>query len=510
MQPGRQTTRDDETELDWSTIRHINRYHRHGVWPQVCRVGMHKMILNKEPTFTRGKETHTTAELQPRFRDVVRDYWVPFTALCTDELLVGGAVVFEYHITDEDDYVPVILPSEEGGVEHGVTIRRDRKHMRNIYTVYTLKDENGRALPVPKVRPGARVLTDNGFEPSLDGTINSRLFPLLAIESFYAQIRKFALDTEYNLARPPLVFECDPAAASNMKAAETSLPYANANRERARADGTMLFTQRRDPNVIPHFISKVNKMTINAKAQLTSTDAGGVLTATPFFVDNMLFLPEGISPANTVVPVRMPNYDKHMDNYVNEVCAVYGLSRSLFIQDVANRGTGNTVLTSETLRHTIMELIHTISLILTRVHEDLYGEHDHLIEAEKMMRKKRHLSSPDFFKVVRDVAEVHVTLPAPPTTDHDMLERLYALKVITWPKFYESMLAISGLPASDVPPEPTVDELTKRLAMIQGQRADPKPDAMAKPKTALAKSKSKAKSETKKSKSATSTKTTST
>lgn len=463
-----------EERVDWKTIHSIDSYYKTGAWPQVCRTGLRKLLLNKEPTFKQGQKTYTTAQLQPHFRDLIRQYWIPFTAQCMDELLTAGFVVFEYHPTASGDYVPVILKSVDGGREHDVTIKRDRKTMRDVFTVYSLKDENGNLLPVPQPRENARVLMDHGYEPCLDGSIRSRLGPLQTIESKYAQIRTFALDTEYNLARPAVFIQCDDTAAASMNPTLNRLPYSHVNARRARETGSGMFNSYRDPQILARFqgtLQERKERLIHDMAEITT---GGELKATPYYIDNMVFLPPGMTPVNAAQPQRMPNFDKMMDRYENDVCALFGFPRSLFVQDVANRGTGNTVLTNDTLRHTMMELIHMLSVILTRVHEDLYGKEDHMLEAQKQIRKKRHLAPGDFFKVVRDAAEVRVTLPAPPSTDLEMLERLYALKVVPWREMHDGSRAISGLPPSDAPAEPTVDELAKRIAMISGQRADPK------------------------------------
>lgn len=487
----------DERNLDAEAVRSISEIHKRSPWPRACRTMLHSMILQKELVFSKAGKTVTTPDLPIEFREIVRKHWIKFAALCVDEIFIAGFVVYTYVRLPSGDMVPVVLDSENMGTEYDVTIRRDRKKHQNVYRVYKKKGPKGEPLNPRTHFKSAHVLTGFGADPSLDGTINSKLVPMLKIESERSKYERALQAADDALARPPIFLETDQERASNIDTSAALDAFADADREVAHRTNTMLFARP--------------KQGVEAYAAFSSSMARAAeksqeLLNEPFYLNNVFYIPPGHKPVQVQQPTRPPDFEAHYLQYQQDVCTTYGLPRSLFIQDTHDRGVGNTVLTNETKRQTITFVVESVSRILTGIYNDLYFETDFRTKANEM---KSALAGPisagDFFNAVKSVTETTVKLPMPPTVDPDELIRLRILKLIDWESFSTNMLSVAGVPAQKLTPEPSDKEFKKRFLLSQGQDPDPPtptalPGAGPKPKSGTASGPKKAASTTPKGK----------
>lgn len=476
---------DKEREIDWTTVHKINYIHRHALWPLICRRTLLELLVEKEPVFKKGGKTYATSDLSDYFARIVRQYWMPFAAACVDELLVTGFVMYDFAELETGDMVPVVLRSENAGHashphmssigEYTVKVTYDRTMHRNKYTVYNLKDENGNPLAIPTVRETARVYAVMGFEPSADGSINSKLRPLIDQFAFIDALTEYELNTAYNASHPVLALQSSETISKQDP--PLAIPFAGANREMAYRTKNGLYSNPANPDAdMQDFVQKTNRHGMR-RAHVIQDKLGDGYRVAPTYMNNILPLPPGYTTASLPTPQFYPGYEQALKNNEEEICCSYGLTRSLFVQDVSNRGQGNVMLTSDILRHTMDYWRDLLKSILTRVFAQLYGQGDFLSTASDLMQENPelvHAKPVHFFDVVKQLAEVTVSIPSTPMVDFDGMTKLFVTGIMPWEEFFANSRAASGLPPAKAPPPPNMEKFTEQLLASQGTA--PKPD----------------------------------
>ena len=467
--PGIMFKRRDEVEIARADISRCYELHTKGYWPVMCRRFLKELMVNKEPHFIVGEQTHTTSQLNPTFRQIVRNYWMPFMHEVMDEIIVAGFVAIRFpKLPGTGDRIPKVLKSADYGRSHVVSVRHEPKTSSNVYTVYRVKKITGDQTTLTdfELDRTSYVLANFNWEPTTLGRVQSIAASLLPWEDWMVKNQQFNMMAEYNLARPAIVTEMDSTAKQQSTGTERTDYYAEYDHLTSNSDAGLFVREQASPYV------KAFKKLVDGD---TGVQTGWFppnsreLYMVQQHVRNVVPLPPGHHVARQQLATRNPQYENYVRMYEETISAGYGIPRTLIVQDSAMRASGNTQLVNQTLRHTVMMWTDIFSTIYTEVYRKLYAASDVSFVLNNLPRKGlKALTPKDLFDLTAAVQDVRVTIPVPPTASIEELQQLYIQGIITWKEYHAALRGLVGMPSTDPTKEPTKKQFQEMLMMIQG------------------------------------------
>jgi len=469
----------EERSIDVVTAQKCYSVHHGNTFPSALRTIIIQMITEHEPQFVfngaiarelfgESSVTLSTAETDANFQDIVRNWWIPLSHDCYDEIMIAGIVVVRYHTLPTKDVVPVVLGSHQLGNTHMITTRVDPKTTKTLFRVYKMMSADGEQLRPPQIDHEARVVSGFGWDPKPDGTLTSKISSILNFEEWMMRVFQLSLQAEYNVSRPTFVTERErDAPATDMSEIDQ---FADFDR---RTNEGLFVRKAHDPHSTAYQKSVDPKK--SAPVWLPREDRMDIRQS---FVGNTLPLPPGYRVAKPVMPERNAQLADWLRKYQEVVSVTYGLPRGMFIQDVGSHVTSDPVSINRVLHRTMGMWNRHISRILTNAYRCIYHENDCNFMLGKVPVNKFPMKEEDLFKMSDTIADVQVIVSMTPTID-DMRMKIGLLeKTVTWPEYYAAARASRGLPPTAPPPAPNLADFVPPPPQTkEGPPAKPLPPA---------------------------------
>ncbi len=462
----------DEVELDWAMYRRARFLHLRSSWAATNRSMIQREIFQSDPQFFwNGKAVRTV----PEFQDHFNDHWIPYARGVMDEIWTLGifAVRYVYH-PEEDLVVPVLIVGGEER-DYTITVRRNQRTDSIQFTFYRfISRSTGKKLLGPIVDPNVRVFSGFGYDPSIDGKLQSMVSTLLEKEIFLRHMSEFTLRAEYNLSNPMLVTETTPTSAGAVDLGKNKFDYYWDNDaikenvedrfERNKAEIELMLEQQ----------AKFFQSAMTTHDEIFTKQVKGNIYPLP--VDHHLVQQQ--------LPVRRGDWNELSQHYENVVSAAYGVARANIIADQGTRNEAGAGLVQRSFFTTISEWKRVLGRVLTLTYRAIYNDADvkytmnfhrgrNLVlsghdpgaggsstegkgEKEKAKKKKNEKK--------KDIQPGGATMPwhksgvhprvcikfivVPNETQENAMVK-YALGIIDWCMFRQVSLNIAGYPTED-------------------------------------------------------------
>lgn len=438
---------DLEVKIDPLELELARDVHLDGYYPSICRQVLFSLIGGKDPHFNVGNETFTTAEVSPFFKEVIDEYWKPFGLACMDELMIAGFVMMTFSKIKSGDRVPVVVPTSLVGKFYEVTVRVHPETMRLQFAVYRLRDvKTGKPL-VQRVRDNTiRVISNMGWDPSVNGKLRSIAAHAQAFETYMRDLMKFSRQAEYTLQRPPFVTSMQlPARTVDPATVPNVYGDFDPNADRNNPHAVYFSSLSGDENRRFHEQVQANAVDTTDGVKAAISD------------NHMVNMPAGYQVASAQLPSRNTYLGDQIKIYEAAVSGIYGVPRSMVTQEYSNQRVGAAVeMTTESLRHVVDMWSNHLARIFTAVYNFLYRESHWNLLLAKLPSANQAMTEDQLFDAVREASIVTVGLSSPPTTTQEEIGLLYERKIMPWEEYHDAARALAGLTQRMPPPEPAL------------------------------------------------------
>lgn len=388
---------------------------------QMCRQMIHNQLLNNGIKFSQG---NSKMKMDANEEDDIEDRWVPFCADVIDSVMTCGFVVVMMN-----KCFPVVM--KHGTYWMKVLITKENDYKFFIY-------EKGAA---EKIIRNAVVFNHWGFPPH-EGQIDSLVLKALPKLQFMKQIRVAAVRMEANRSIPQYFSEVKDSAGTHGGQNREGIDfdfYADANAAETNDDmkfqrnqsALAMLTQQKD--LYESYLGA------NHAAKASAT------------LENVTQLPMGSVVKNAAANTGRNDLCNIHKLLQEEVCATFGVPRSMMFSDGAGNRTQDTAGSHACFMHTLLWWKKKLSVILSECYNS--------INAEKIM-KKIDFKENDCIDDLKRKYRVQVYFPVTPFVPNEELRKLYEQGVISWKSYGEYALRNISLPISDLQPKaPKIDEL---------------------------------------------------
>ena len=135
-----------------------------------------------------------------------------------------------------------------------------------------------------------------------------------------------------------------------------------------------------------------------------------------------------------------------------EICATFGVPRSMMFSDSSAKTSTDTVGTHQTFMHTLLWWKNRLSVVLSETYNSL--------NAEKIMDQIDFKKENQCIEELKKKYKVNVYFPVTPFVENTELRQLYEQGVISWKSYGEYALRNISLPIEDLQPKaPPCDAL---------------------------------------------------
>ena len=413
---------DDAKRVNMEEMLFIRTCFRQSPMVQMCRQMIANQLLNNGVKFCQGGCNSKGVTFHKKDEDNIEDRWCPFAADVIDSVMCYGFVVV--HMGNE---YPSVLRLETYWLKVGI------KDNELEFFVY----EKGAA---EKVMPSAVVFHNFGFDITPEGSINSLVSRVLPRLQFLKKMRQSAMYMEIQRSEPKYFSEVkDSGNNQNAREGVEFDYYADANA--AETSDDMKFQRNKTA------ISMLSAQRDLYEGYLNASHAAKASAA----LENVTQLPMGHSVKNSQTSTGrgdLVNIHKIMQE---EICATFGVPRSMMFSDSSAKTSTDTVGTHMTFQNTLLWWKKKLSVVLSETYNSLNSEKI----VEKIDIKREH----DIDELKRKY-KVNVYFPVTPFVTNDELRKLYEQGVISWKSYGEYALRNISLPIDDLQPKaPEVDEL---------------------------------------------------
>lgn len=413
---------DDAKRVNMEEMLFIRTCFRQSPMVQMCRQMIANQLLNNGVKFCQGDCHSNRVMFHKQDEDNTEDRWCPFAADVIDSVMCNGFVVV--HMGKE---YPTVLRLETYWLKVGI------KDNELEFFVY----EKGAA---EKPMSNTVVFHHFGFDVTPDGSINSLVSRVLPRLQFLKKMRQSAMYMEIQRSEPKYFSEVKDSG--NNQAAREGVDfdfYADANA--AETSDDMKFQRNKTA------ISMLSAQRDLYEGYLHASHAAKASAA----LENVTQLPMGHSVKNSQTSTGrgdLVNIHKIMQE---EICATFGVPRSMMFSDSSSKTSTDTVGTHMTFQNTLLWWKKKLSVVLSETYNSLNSEKI----VEKIDIKREH----DIDELKRKY-KVNVYFPVTPFVTNDELRKLYEQGVISWKSYGEYALRNISLPIDDLQPKPPeVDEL---------------------------------------------------
>jgi len=413
---------DNTKRINMDEMNLIQDCYRQSPMVQMCRQMIANQLLNNGVKFCQGSCKRKQVTFVDEDDDMTEDRWCHFAADVIDSVMCYGFVVV--HMGSE---FPSVLRIGTYWLKVGV------KDNQLEFFVY----EKGAA---EKILPNAIVFNHFGFEPTEAGDINSLMTRILSRLRFLKTVRQSAIFMEIQRSEPKYFSEVkDSGNNQNAREGIDFDFYADANA--AETSDDMKFQRNKTA------ISMLSAQRDLYEGYLNPSHAIKAAAA----LENVTQLPMGHSVKNSQTSTGRGDFVNIHKIFQEEICATFGVPRSMMFSDSSSKTSTDTVGTHMTFQNTLLWWKKKLSVVLS----DTYNS----LNSEKIVEQIDIKKEQDIDELKRKY-KVNVYFPVTPFVTNDELRRLYEQGVISWKSYGEYALRNISLPIDDLQPKaPEIDEL---------------------------------------------------
>ena len=410
---------DNTKRLDMEQMQVIYRSFHQSPLIQMCRQMIHNQLLNNGIKFC---QNDCEMKMDINDSDLIEYRWVPFCADLIDSVMCYGFAV-------------VLLGKEYPSVAKLGTYWLKMGIKNNDYEFFVY--EKGSA---EKIMRNAVVFNHFGYSPLQSGGIMSPMSRVLPRLQFLKNLRQTTLTMEAQRSNPQYFSEIKDSGNNRQTAEGIDYDfYADANaaetsddmKFKRNAQALQLFNAQKDLYETYLNPQHAARATVNLEA-VTSLPAGQTLKP---------------STSNTGRN-DLVNVHKLLQE---EVCAAFGVPRSMMFADGSGNRSHDTVGTHQTFMHTLLWWKRKLGVVLS----DAYNS----INADKITEKIK-IKKTDDVNDLKKKYKVKVYFPVTPFVSNDELRKLYEQGIISWKSYGQYALRNISLPLEDLEKKaPPIDAL---------------------------------------------------
>lgn len=455
----------DEAVVASAVARMARTIHRGSMWPLLCRNAIVAMLLRQHLQFRVGKREYALEEVQPQFREIVGQYWIPFITDYYDEMMCLGVVIVRFIKAPTGDTVPIVVKSNTLGITHFLTVRFNYKMGCNKYRVFHIKRTDKYVDDLPKEDRKAIVMTRYGYEPEPTGVIRSPIAALISIEHENILRRVNNQQADATLSDPPIILtstNIPPVGAEDASDIFTS----DAERYMRNLQGV----RRDDVEHANQVRTHIDTNYANAGKGWRPRWPGDTKKQ---ISHNTFTIPVGFTVANIPRPERNRDAAAFEGQYREAVAAAYGLPISIFTQNESFRAMGSVEQSRVLLALTMGKLSTELSRVLTDVYAHIYASTDlcYMLNVIPKGPKDKPMGIKEMFEKAHDASHVEITIAAAPTADVQMAVFMYIQGVIDWGEYCAHLRSHGNFPPRAPPPEPARKPAVSEPAPPPAKRA---------------------------------------
>lgn len=387
---------------------------------QMCRQMIHNQLLNNGIKFSQGDSK--MYKMKPEEEDDVEDRWVPFCADVIDSVMVCG-----FAVVSLNKCFPTVM-------KHGTYWLKIKITKRNEYEFIAY--EKGAA---EKELRNVVIFNHFGFPPH-NGVIDSLVEKALPKLQYMKLIRQTSIRMEIARSNPQYFSEIKDSGNGQQNREGIDFDfYADANA--AETSDDMKFQRNQSA------IAMLTQQKDLYESYLNANHAAKASAA----LENVTQMPMGHVIKNGAFNTGRNDLVNIHKLLQEEVCATFGVPRSLMFSDGPGNRSNDTVGSHASFMHTLLWWKKKLSVVLSECYNS--------INAENIM-KDIQIKANDCVDDLKRKYKVNVYFPVTPFVSNDELRKLYEQGVISWKSYGEYALRNISLPIEDLQPKaPKIDEL---------------------------------------------------
>tara|TARA_B100000674_G_scaffold293398_1_gene243326 strand:- start:4080 stop:5402 length:1323 start_codon:yes stop_codon:yes gene_type:complete len=381
---------------------------------------IHNQLLNNGIKFC---QNDCDLKMDVNEADDIEYRWVPFCADIIDSVMCFGFAVVVMNKTH-----PSVMKMGTYWLKMGI---KDNEYEFDVY-------EKGAA---DKPMKNVVVFNHFGYNPTQTGQIMSPMSRVLPRLQFLKNLRQTTITMEAQRSNPQYFSEIKDTGGnrSNNEGIDYDF-YADANA--AETSDDMKF--KRNRAAIELFNAQKDLYESYLNPQHAAKSAAKLESITQLPAGQVLKSTASNTGRNDIV-----NIHKLLQE---EVCAAFGVPRSMMFADGSGNRSHDTVGTHQTFMHTLLWWKRKLSVVLS----DTYNS----INADKITDSIDFKNNKDNLDELKAKYKVKVFFPVTPFVSNDELRKLYEQGVISWKSYGEYVLRNISLPLEDLQKKPPpVDEL---------------------------------------------------
>lgn len=382
---------------------------------QMCRQMIHNQLLNNGIKIGQGSKK--SMKMSTDERETIEDMWVPFCADVIDSVLCYGFAVV---------YMGKCAPSvlRVGTFWMKVRLNEDKTTEFEVYEKDT----------ADTLMENTVVFNHFGFEPKLDGSIVSPMTKIIPRLQFLRNIRETTMRMEIQRAFPQYFTEIKDNGNSMSSREGIDFDF-YADAVATETSTEMQYKRNKEE------VSMLNAQRDLYESYLNPSHAR-VASA---MLENVTQLPMGHSVRNGTANTGRSDICNLHKILQEEVCATFGVPRSMMFADSATNRGHDMVGTHQTFMHTLLWWKRNLSVVLSECYNS--------INAKKII-SKIDLKKNQCVEDLKQKYKINVYFPVTPFVSNDELRKLYEQGVISWKAYGEYALRNISLPIDDLQPKP--------------------------------------------------------
>lgn len=410
---------DNAKSINMDQMELIYRSFHQSPLIQMCRQMIHNQLLNNGIKFC---QNDCDLKMDINDTDLIEYRWVPFCADLIDSVMCYGFAV----VSLGKDY-PSVLKLGTYNLKMGI------KNNDYEFEVYEKNNAN-------TIMKSAVVFNHFGYDPLQNGQIVSPMTRVLPRLQFLKTLRQTTIHMEAQRSNPQYFTELKDTGGNRSSAEGIDYDfYADANA--AETSDDMKFQRNKAAIQMLNQQKDLYESYLNPRHAAKA--AANLESVTQLPAGQVLKTAATNTGRNDVV-----NIHKLLQE---EVCAAFGVPRSMMFADGSGNRSHDTVGTHQTFMHTLLWWKRKLSVVLS----DAYNS----INADKIT-EKIDIKKTDDINELKSRYKVKVYFPVTPFVSNEELRKLYEQGVISWQAYGQYALRNISLPLEDLQPKPPpIDQL---------------------------------------------------
>lgn len=411
------------TRLSTGTMLDIRNIFNSDPMVQTVRQMIHHQLLNNGIQFCMNTCQVVMDDSDPE----VNEKWIPFCHDVIDSVICFGIAVV--HLPKNKP--PSILEDLSYNIELEYT--PDFTYKYHVFS----RSEVGKKIP------NAIVFDHFGCPPSMNGQFNSLMVKVIPRIVFLNNLRNSMQKIEQDRAYPVFFSEIKDSDSNKTKEGVDFDFYAEANS--TELDESMKFMRNKTA------VSVFNQQKTLYNEYLSS----GHAHSSKRKLESVIQLPMGHKIVNPPSVTSRSDFANINRGIQEEICAAFGLPRSIVFSDSSSNVKHDTFGTHQTFMHTLMWWKKKLSILMA----DCYNIQN-LEDIVKNLDFSKSVEKNKSVEELRKENTVRVTFPVTPMVENEDLRKLYEQGVIDFETYGKYVLRNIGLPLDVLQKKrPPIDDL---------------------------------------------------